>query len=404
MTDYLYKARDPAGKMVRGSMEAITREELASKLHNMGYLATEVREDVSAPDLDAWLRKFDSIGGEELLMFYVELAGMVGSGMTLLSGLQTLREQASKGKLKEVLGDLVRGVESGDLFSSVLARHPKVFPPIFTGMARVGEATGKLDAILLSYAKFSENEEELRQKIKNALTYPTLLLVAGVAAVLFIVTFIIPQFSEIFLKAGVKLPVLTVFLYNAGTWLRHSWLFLFGGSFLIWTCVVLFFGTPRGRLLLDGWKLGFPVAGDLNRKAAISRFSRTLGILVQSGVPILHALDIAAGVVDNKILSGAIANARQAVERGESIAGPLKVSGQFPPDVIRMIGVGEDSGTLDEMLAKLADFYDMGIGYAVKRVTVYLESLFLLVMGVMVAFIMASLLLPIFDMTKILRR
>ncbi len=385
-------------------MEATTREELASKLHKMGYLATEVREDVSGPDLDAWFRKFDTVGGEELLMFYVELASMVGSGMTLLSGLQTLHEQASNRKLKEVLGDLARGVESGDLFSSVLARHPTVFPPIFTGMARVGEATGKLDAILLSYAKFSENEEELKQKIKNALTYPTILLVAGVAAVLFIVTFIIPQFSEIFLKAGVKLPGITVLLYNAGSWLRHSWLFLCGGSFLLWVGAAWFFGTTGGRLLLDGWKLGFPVAGDLNRKAAISRFSRTLGILIRSGVPILRALDIAADVVNNKVLFGVIMNARQAVERGESIAGPLKVSGEFPPDVIRMIGVGEDSGALDEMLAKVADFYDMGISYAVKRLTVFLESIFLLVMGVMVAFIMASLLLPIFDMTKILRR
>src|SRR3989338_438237 len=195
MPGYLYKARNSAGKMVRGTMEAGTREELASKLHKMGYLATEVREDVSGPDLNAWFRKFDSIGAEELLMFYVELDSMVGSGMTLLAGLETLREQASNRKLKEVLGDLARGVESGDLFSSVLARYTKVFPPIFTGMARVGEATGKLDAILLNYAKFSENEEELRQKIKNALTYPMILLVAGVAAILFIVSFIIQQFS-----------------------------------------------------------------------------------------------------------------------------------------------------------------------------------------------------------------
>lgn len=404
MPGYLYKARDSAGKMVRGAMDALTREELASKLHKMGYLATEVRENAAGPDLGAWFRKFDSVGAEELLMFYVELASMVGSGMTLLSGLQTLHEQASNRKLKEVLGDLARGVESGDLFSSVLTRHPEVFPAIFTGMARVGEATGKLDAILLSYAKFSESEEDLRQKIKNALTYPIILLVAGVAAALFIVTFIIPQFGEIFLKAGVKLPALTMFLYNAGSWLRHSWLFLCGGPFLIWMGAVLFSRTPRGRLLLDGWKLGFPVAGDLNRKAAISRFSRTLGILIGSGVPILQALDIAADVVDNSVLSDVITNARQAVERGESIAGPLKVSGEFPHDVIRMISVGEDSGTLGEMLAKVADFYDMGIGYAVKRLTVFLESIFLLVMGVMVAFIMASLLLPIFDMTKILRR
>ena len=229
-------------------------------------------------------------------------------------------------------------------------------------------------------------------------------LVAGVAGILFIVSFIIPQFSEIFLKAGVKLPAITVFLYHAGTWLRHSWVFLCGGLFLIWIGVVLFFRTPRGRLLLDGWKLGFPVVGDLNRKAAISRFSRTLGILIRSGVPILQALDSAADIVDNEVLSGVINNARQAVERGESIAGPLKVSGEFPPDVVRMISVGENSGTLDEMLAKVADFYDMGIGYAVKRLTLFLESIFLLVMGVMVAFIMASLLLPIFDMTKILRK
>ncbi len=404
MPTYLYKARDSGGKMARGSMEASAREDLVSKLQKMGYMATEVREESKGLDLDAWFQKMDSVNSENLLLFYIELSNMVSSGMTLLHSLQTLSDQAKNHKLKEVLGDLARNVESGNNFSNSLSRHHKTFPSIFVSMARVGEATGKLDTILLRYAAFSESQEELRQKVRNAFLYPTILLVAGIAAILFIVTFVIPQFSEIFLRAGVRLPAPTLLLYHVGLNLKQRWFLLALGAFGIWAGLTLYSRSRSGRFLIDRWKLKLPVAGELYKKTSISRFTRTLGILSGSGVPILQALDIAKDVVDNVFLSGVIANVRLAVERGERIAEPLKVSGQFPPDVVQMISVGEETGNLDGMLTKISDFYDMSIGYSVKRLTTLLETLFLMVMGGMVALIMASLLLPIFDMVKILKR
>ena len=405
MASYLYKARDKTGKVVRGILEAATREDLTAKLHNMGYLATEVREAAeSKSDLDFWARRLSPLASSDRLMFYVELASMIGSGMGLLTSLRTLEQQTSNRRLKETLGDLARGIESGDQLSQGLSRHPYVFPAIFVSMARVGEATGKLDSILLQYANFSEAEQELKEKIQGALTYPMILLAAGTAAILFIVTFIIPQFSEIFLKAGVPLPALTQALNQVGLGLRRTWVLGLAGAAALWVGVVLFFKTPLGRLFRDRTLLKLPVAGELFRRAAISRFTRTLGTLASSGVPILQSLDIAGGVMQNAVLERVVADARLAVERGERLAEPLKISGEFPPDVVQMIAVGDETGNLEGMLKKVADFYDMALGYTVKRLTTFLETFFLLVMGVLMAFIMASLLLPIFEMTKILRR
>ena len=404
MPTYLYKARDSSGKIVRGSMEAAVREDLVSKLHKMGYMATQIREETPGFDLDAWVQKMNPVRSEDLLMFYIQLSNMVSAGMTLLSSLQTLHEQTQNRKLKEVLGDLSRNIESGDHFSDSLSRHPKIFPSIFVSMARVGEVTGKLDSILLRYAAFSESQEDLKQKIQNAFLYPMILLTAGVGAILFIITFVIPQFSEIFLKAGVRLPLLTRLLYHAGLNLKHHWVLLVLGFLSVWAAVTLYFRTKPGSFFRDRWKLKIPVAGELYRKASVARFARTLGILTGSGVPILQSLDIAREVVDNELLSQVVRDARLAVERGERIAGPLKVSGQFPADVVQMISVGEETGNLDGMLGKIADFYDMSIGYSVKKLTTLLENLFLLVMGALIGLIMASLLLPIFDMVKILRR
>jgi len=231
-----------------------------------------------------------------------------------------------------------------------------------------------------------------------------ILLLAGVGVTLFIVTFIIPQFAEIFMKTGIRLPLPTLLLYQIGTMLKrfwHSWILLIA---VAWVGTSLYANTAAGRLRLDGLKLGLPLLGPLHRKGAISRLARTLGMLVGSGVPLLQSLDLVREVTGNEVLGRVIGNVRSAVEKGEKVSEPLRVSGEFPADVIQMIAVGEETGNLEEMLHKIADFYDRSVNYAVKKLTTLLEPLLLVILGSLIGFIMASMLLPIFDMIAILRR
>lgn len=404
MPIYLYKARDETGKMVKGTMDAVSREELINKLNKMGYMATYVAETHPGVRIESILDRLKKIGSEEMIMFYVQFSNMINAGVTILTSLDTMAKQVENKRLREVVGGVARGIEAGDSFSKGISRYPKIFPPLLVSMARVGEASGKLDTVLSRYAEFTEQELDLRQKIRGALFYPIILLFAGVGVTLFIVTFVIPQFSEIFMKAGITLPGPTLVLYKIGTWIKEYW-YAVGLSIIAAGLGVNYYaGTRKGRPIVDRFKLNLPIVGTLYRKAAISRFARTLGTLVRSGVPILESLSITKEVIQNEVLAHVIGNVEAAVEKGEGIAGSLKISKDFPPDCVQMISVGEESGKLDEMLDKISDFYDRALGYTIKKLTTIIEPLFIVIMGCMVGFIMLSLLLPIFDMIKVLRR
>lgn len=403
MTTYVYRARDPMGNPVKGTMEATTQGELATKLHKLGYMVTRVSEGRRGLDLGLSLEPFQRISTEDLVIFNVQLSNLIHAGISLLSSLSTLIHQIENKRLRKTIGDISRSVEAGESFSESLSRHPKVFPKLFISMVKAGEASGKLDQILTRYAAYSEQQADLKQKIKGALFYPLILLGAGVAVTLFIVTSVIPQFAEIFNKVGVPLPLPTRILYQIGMAIQQFWhsLILFGVLAAI--AVQSYTNTPMGRLQLDWLKLKLPLFGILYRKVAISRFARTLGMLLSSGVPLLQSLDIVREIIGNEILGGVIRNVYQAVEKGEKISEPLAVNREFPPDAIRMIAVGEETGSLDEMLGKIADFYDRSVGYTVKKLTTVIEPVLLAGMGALVGFIMASLLLPMFDMIQVLR-
>jgi type IV pilus assembly protein PilC len=271
-------------------------------------------------------------------------------------------------------------------------------------MIEVGEESGKLDTTLMRYANFFEQQEDLRQRIKGALFYPAILLCTGIAVTLFVVTFIIPQFAQIYLKAGIRLPIPTLIVYKIGMGIKYYWYLLITLFAVILFSTRYYFKTKIGKLLIDRLKLRLPIVGSLYRKVVISRFSRTLATLLGSGVPILRSLDITKEVMGNSILAGIIANVYESVKKGEDIAEPLKISGEFPADVVQMISVGEETGSLVEMLNKIADLYDMSISYALKKLTTVIEPIFLVILGGVIGLIMTSMLLPIFDMLKILRR
>ena len=403
MSTFLYKARDATGKLVKGTMEAAAKDDLIEKLHKMGYMTTYLKEAAPGLRLESLLDKLRPISADDLILFNIQLSNMINAGIGILSSLGTLGEQIENRRLREIISEISRAIEGGDSLSDALSRYKRVFPDIFISMVKAGEASGKLESILSRYAAFAEEQEDLRQKIMGALFYPVILLASGIAVTLFIVTFVIPQFAAIFMKAGADLPLPTLILFKTGTWIKHYWYFAVTGIAFLYAAASLYGRTDKGKLVFDRIRLKLPATGALHRKAAISRFARTLGTLLASGVPILESLEIAEKVAGNIVIGRTIKDAREAVEGGSKLAEPLKISEEFPQDSVQMIAVGEESGKLDGMLAKIADFYDTSIAYSIRKLTSIIEPVFLVVLGVLVAFIMASILLPIFDMIKILR-
>jgi type IV pilus assembly protein PilC len=384
-------------------MEAASKEKLIAKLHNMGYMTTRVTEAPPEIQIESFFDKIKPISAEDMIMFYVQFSNMLTAGIPILNALKSLQRQIENKRLKESVGRVARSVEAGEDLSGAFIKECRIFPKLFCNMVKAGEASGKLEVVLSRYAEYFEHQTDLQQKIKGALFYPMLLLVAGIGVTLFIVIFVIPQFAEIFTKTGIALPAPTVILFKVGEAIKHFWYLGILGAIVLWVAIKYYIGTKKGRLHFDILKLKLPVLGPLHRRTAIAGFTRTLATLVNSGVPLLESLDITKEVVGNEVLGRVIGNVRISVEKGESLSEPLKVSEEFPPDTVQMISVGEESGNLDDMLNKIADFYDMSIGYTLKKLIAIIEPLFLVIMGSMVGFIMASMLLPIFDMMKILK-
>ena len=404
MTTFNYKARDEAGQSVKGLMDAESQEALAQKLRRMGYMPTQISASRSSTipldDLGKW---FERIGVQDMIMFNLQLANMIESGLMILTSLRAIAGQLENRKLKDIVGQLERSIESGATFSDSLAQHPKVFPKLFISMVKTGESSGQLAQVLTRYARYAEQQEDLRQKIRNACFYPTILLAAGIVVIVFIVSFLVPRFVEIFERSGIALPLPTQVIYSMGLGIKKFWyavvLALFGVTLLF----KRFRGTEQGQWYFDRMVLKISLVGALVRKVIISRFCRTLATLVDSGVPILQGLDILKEVVGNKVFANVVQKTHDAVQEGDRISQVLKVSQEFPSDVIQMIVVGEETGQLGKMLNKAADFYDTAVEYAVKKLTTLIEPVFLVILGGLVGLIMASVLLPIFDMVKTLR-
>ena len=405
MPQYRYKARDAAGKPIEGTLEAATNAELIDKLHKMGYMVTRVSEPATGAQKGSFFGKIKWISSGDMFMFYVQLANLISAGITILMSLATLSRQIENRRLRDTLAGVGKKVEAGISLSQAFAAHPRVFSRLFVSMVKAGEESGKLDIVLMRYAVFFEQQEELKQKVQGALLYPLILLCAGIAVILFIVTSIMPQFAAIYLKAGIRLPLPTLIVYKAGLVIKHYWHVLAAALVVVFVGIKLLYQkSEAAAFLIDRLKLRMLITGPLYRKVVISRLSRTLATLIESGVPILRTLEITQEVIGNKVLEAVIAGVRKSVERGEQMSLVFGLSGEFPVDMVQMISVGEDTGNLPGMLNKIADFYDMTVGYAIKRMATVIEPVFLVIMGGMVGLIMASLLMPVFDMVKTLGR
>ena len=395
MATFVYSARPAAGGEIQtGEIDLGTKEEVYSHLHRLRMIPVSVREK----EKGIQIKLGTGISTRDIVIFTRQFATMINSGLPLVQSLDILAEQTENKNLRSCIKDVLYDVESGHTLADAMGRHPKVFTELYVNMVSAGEAGGILDTILLRLATFLEKNDALARKIKGAMIYPAVIITVAVLAVVILLIFVIPTFQTMFASAGIPLPLPTRIVIGMSAILQAYWWALLGGAMAGVGLLRYTYGTPGGRLAIDKFMLKVPILGDLLRKAAVARFTRTLGTLVSSGVSILEGLEITAKTAGNRVIHDAVMGSRASIAGGETISGPLKESGVFPPMVVQMINVGEQTGGLDEMLSKIADFYDDEVDTAVEALLAAMEPIMIVVLGVVVGGMIVAMYLPIFDM------
>jgi general secretion pathway protein F len=399
-----YRGIDTAGKDVRGIIDADSARLARTKLKKSGVFPTEVHETMAErrggkPDLSlAHLTKRVRI--QDVAVMTRQLATLIGAGLPMVPALTSLSNQIENPNLKKIVGQIRERVKEGSSLSDALRDFPRVFSALYANMVTAGESSGALDIVLLRLADFTENQVKLRNRVTAALIYPILMVVLASAAVVFLMVRVVPKILELFQDWGRALPLPTVILLDITNFLKiYGWvvLIVLVGAFLV---SLFYFKSERGRLLFDRLILRVPIFGRLSRIIATTRFSRTLGTLLASGIPLLRAMNIVKNIVNNRVIADAIEDSQESIVEGQSIAAPLARSGVFPPMVTDMIAVGENSGQLEHMLLKVSDAYDNQIETTVSGLTSILEPLLIVIMGGIVLFIVLAVLLPIFEMNQ----
>ncbi len=400
-----YKVRDRAGTVQTGQMEAASPAAVAKTLRDKGFVPLKIAErQVGSLDKEFKIPGFGKkVKSKEIAVFSRQLATMVNSGLTLVRALTVLQEQSENPAFSSVIADVRARVEQGSSLSVSLASHPKLFGTLYVAMVQAGEVGGALDETLIRLADTLEAGVRLRSKVKSAMAYPVMVFSLVILIVSAMLLFIVPIFSRMYADLGGELPLPTQTLVNLSS-LLSKWWWLFG---LITIGSVVGFKrwirTPAGRAKWDRFKLRVPLFGKLVQKVAISRFSRTMSVLSRTGVPVLQALDIVAATAGNSLVADALRDVQESVKRGESLAGPLARHDVFPPMVTHMMAVGEETGALDAMLGKVADFYDQEVDAAVSALTSLIEPMLIVVMAVAVGGILISLYLPMFNIASLIK-
>src|SRR5213596_2860809 len=418
MARFNYVALDARGQEASGLLEAASSNAAISQLRQAGYFPTSVIEEaiISADGKEARRRaptaarvtkprtkkgivlfRRRKVKSKILMIFTRQLATLIDSGLPLLRSLNVLAKQERDAVLKRTIDKLADGVQGGNTFSDALSLHPLIFNDLYVNMVKAGELGGVLEVVLNRLAEFQEKAAKIKGKVKSAMIYPAIVMSMAVAIMGFLLVFIVPKFEAIFhdMLGDKPLPAITTFVINVSKFVQNDWLVLIGGIVAA-SAAYKFLGRTRGgKFMIDRFKLRVPLFGDLIRKTAISRFSRTLGTLVTSGVPILQALNITRETAGNSVIGGAISQVHDSVKEGESIVLPLEASGAFPPMVISMIDVGEETGQLPEMLLKIAEVYDDEVDNSVAGLTSMLEPIMIVMLAVIVGTIVIALFLPL---------
>ncbi len=398
MPVFAYEATDKAGQKVSSQIEADSKEIAVRELKGQGYWVTTLTEVTTEKKKKAGggFGLFKRVGLKDLSIFCRQFATMINAGVSLVRCLDVLEQQSTNVNLKEIIRDIQFEVEGGATLSRSMAKYPRVFSNLAVGLVRAGEVGGVLDETLERLAAFMESDMELRRKVKSAMTYPVIVVFIALGIVIFLVTFILPKFAALFKELGVtEFPLPTRILMATSHFITSKW----------WLCILIVLAlfaalnrlkrTKTGKRYYDTIKLKVPVFGKLNHKIAIARFARTLSTLLSSGVPILQAMETVAGTVDNDIIADAILLSRASIREGETIGEPLEQSKMFPPMVVQMITIGEETGQLDSMLSKVADFYESEVEATLSSLTAALEPVLIVVLGFMVGFIAISMFLPL---------
>ncbi len=414
MPVYEYKALDPSGKAVAGIIDADTAKEARQKLRMQNLYTRTVTEAEEAVALTSEVkvrRILRRIKQKDIVVTTRQLATLLRSGMPLVQSLSAIIEQLEGHPLRKPILEIREKVNSGSSFAEALADHPKLFSNLYVGMVRAGESAGALETILQRLAEYLEKSQKQKNRIRSVMVYPVVMLFVGGAVLTFLMTYVVPTLTRLFVEMGRDLPVPTRILIATSGFMKsyNVWsdpvarvkLVILAGLVVGIIALIKYIRTENGRLRYDSFRLRLPVVGSLVRKSSMIRFARTLGTLVAGGVPLLQALEIVRHVVGNAVIGKVLDEARENIARGQTISDPLKNSKQFPPIVTHMIAVGEASGNLEEMLFNVADAYEDEVETSISGLTALLEPLIIVVMGVIVGFIVLSILLPIFDMNQL---
>ena len=398
MPTYRYSAMDASGRTVSGRLEADSLELVRAKLADLSYHVLSIRQTKSRGGFQEWFTGMQRVKLRDLVVFSRQFATMIDAGLSVVKCLDILQKQARNPKMKEVIGEVKRDVAGGMSLSESVQKHPRVFSALYINMIRSAEAGGILDTVLDRLSNFLEKEQETRNKIKSAMTYPVVVFCFAMLMLVALLFFVLPKFKGIFETMGLELPLTTRVLLNSSDYMRNYWyialVLLVGAIVVIKTAA----RTDRGRYAIDAGKLRLPIFGDLLLKASVSRFARTFGTLISSGVPVLRALEIVADTAGNRVISETVVRARSSIKEGEKISTPLFGSKLFPVMVTQMIAVGEETGRLDQMLVKVANFYDDEVDTTLKSLTSLIEPLMIVGLGLIVGFIAVSVISPIYSL------
>jgi type IV pilus assembly protein PilC len=395
---FKYAVRDRQGKLINGELAAETETALVQRLKQMGYAPVSIELANTGLGKELKIPGFGNrVKLKDLAIFSRQFATMINSGLSLMRALTILAEQTESKELSRVIAEVRNEVEAGAALSASMGKHPKAFPPLMVNLCKAGEIGGFLDAVLLQIAENYEAEVKLRAKIKSAMTYPIVVGCIAIIALIIMLTFVVPSFASIFSTLGTKLPAPTQMLVDISHWMK----------FILPAMIIGGIGGVIGwrqirhredvRRVVDPWKLKVPVFGMLFQKVAIARFARNLGTMIKSGVPILQALDIVADTTGNWTITAAVRDVQDSVRQGESLTQPLSQHDVFPPMVVQMMAVGEDTGALDTMLAKVAEFYDQEVEATTESLTALIEPIMIAFLGGLVGSMIVCLYLPIFD-------
>jgi type IV pilus assembly protein PilC len=397
MPKYIWEAKSRTGSVQKGVMEASSAAIVEAQLKKYGLSGISVKEEG---------RKFSlnlpggggKVQTKDLVVFTRQFATMIDSGLPLVQCLDILASQQDNKTFKTILYKVKEAVESGSTFADALGKHPKAFDDLYVNLVAAGEVGGILDTILNRLAAYIEKAMKLKKKVKGAMVYPTTIIAIAIIVVGVILVFVIPTFAKLFADFGGELPAPTRFVIALSDFSKKYILVIIALGFLIRYAILKYYATPKGRKVIDTLILRTPIVGPLVRKVAVAKFTRTLGTMISSGVPIMDGLEIVAKTAGNKVIEEAIYKVRQAISEGKTMADPLASSGVFPPMVVQMISVGEATGAMDTMLSKIADFYDDEVDDAVGALTSMMEPLLMVFLGVAVGGLVIAMYLPIFKL------